>query len=612
MPIRSAARYDRAPERMASDTLPADLLARIKRKEIGQFGDFSVWTVDGRLIRDEVDTDWVEGGQPLRYGYQPDHEIWIEGPASEHGANALHEFLEARDMASGTDYETAHDKATEAEQAFRSEHPTGDLADAREFLDRWLDEDLSMPKPKRAKPKRQKFTKAQIEQRRAAGRARWAGVSKAEHAAISRKGLAAAALRAAGGDPYAPTSEAGIRGALCDELDTVAGRTSACYAVWPAESLVTSHDPETWKRDPRYPLFVTQERDYEASKKEQEKVKRIAAEPDLDVLFERCPTTASGSPAVTSAGYVLNGNGRAMGLRRMYGTETGSARPARYTKALIERAEEFGLTAEQVESIDRPVLVRVATPLDARQEKGSGVASNDAAPLGAIAAPPTPADSAASSEVTYSHTSKPSENEDEPGMTYDVRATAPDGKVIGTAYFGEYDGALRSGETEVDPAWRRKGIATGMYDHLEKVTGRIVEPSPVLSEDAKAFWDARRKRKGETSPPMVLPKPAPASDFASKTLAVAEGVGPEGRWGADRVYLASLYEALPEPRPDRSIWEQGLLGSVRSGALRLAGGEYVGDMDASLYALSEVHDGPRIVRFLVTPPRSVAAVPSVE
>ena len=106
----------------------------------------------------------------------------------------------------------------------------------------------------------------------------------------------------------------------------------------------------------------------------------------------------------------------------------------------------------------------------------------------------------------FKHSSKPSENEDEPGTWYTVEAFEPGGVRVGVAYFGESDGMIRAGDTEVEPAYRRMGVATGMYDYLEKVTGREVGPAPVLSADARAFWEARRESK---PPPVATPPRVP-------------------------------------------------------------------------------------------------------
>lgn len=116
----AAARYDYASQRKASDALSDELRGRVLVAHLGSLGAYQVWFVNGPLIRDEVDTDWVEGGNSARYGYQPEGQIWVEGKSNEAGATALHEHDEAVLMAGGMSYDAAHDIATEREKEFRT------------------------------------------------------------------------------------------------------------------------------------------------------------------------------------------------------------------------------------------------------------------------------------------------------------------------------------------------------------------------------------------------------------------------------------------------------------------------------------------------------------
>jgi GNAT superfamily N-acetyltransferase len=49
--------------------------------------------------------------------------------------------------------------------------------------------------------------------------------------------------------------------------------------------------------------------------------------------------------------------------------------------------------------------------------------------------------------------------------------------------------------TEVLPTYQRLGIATAMYRWAEEITGRKVRPSRSRTADARAFWQAFRKKK---------------------------------------------------------------------------------------------------------------------
>jgi hypothetical protein len=97
-----------------------------------------------------------------------------------------------------------------------------------------------------------------------------------------------------------------------------------------------------------------------------------------DLQFGRlgeAPTMAEGAPTLALDGRVVGGNGRVLAIQRAY--DQGTA--AGYRAALAERAAEFGLTREQVEGFDRPVLVRqFANAVDVRQ---AAILSNEGGAL---------------------------------------------------------------------------------------------------------------------------------------------------------------------------------------------------------------------------------------
>lgn len=76
-------------------------------------------------------------------------------------------------------------------------------------------------------------------------------------------------------------------------------------------------------------------------------------------------TAYGGAPVTNNRGEVIQGNGRSEALRRAY--EQGTADG--YKQWLADHAEEFGLTREQVEGMENPVLVRVLDVDDARAEE---------------------------------------------------------------------------------------------------------------------------------------------------------------------------------------------------------------------------------------------------
>lgn len=68
-------------------------------------------------------------------------------------------------------------------------------------------------------------------------------------------------------------------------------------------------------------------------------------------------TAYTGAPTVNSRGEVIQGNSRSDALRLMYESQRESAE--RYKQYLVDHAADFGLTPEQIVSMDSPVLVNV-------------------------------------------------------------------------------------------------------------------------------------------------------------------------------------------------------------------------------------------------------------
>ncbi len=65
---------------------------------------------------------YAEGGNPARYPWVPDGEVWIDSglSADEIGVTALHEIVEWGWMLRGLTYPDAHDKASNAEEECRA------------------------------------------------------------------------------------------------------------------------------------------------------------------------------------------------------------------------------------------------------------------------------------------------------------------------------------------------------------------------------------------------------------------------------------------------------------------------------------------------------------
>lgn len=82
----------------------------------------TVWLIDGKKVRDEYKTDFMEGGHGYVYKWIPDNEIWIEDGLNEHEIPfiILHEFVERTFMKEkNMNYDKAHDIASKVEWSKR-------------------------------------------------------------------------------------------------------------------------------------------------------------------------------------------------------------------------------------------------------------------------------------------------------------------------------------------------------------------------------------------------------------------------------------------------------------------------------------------------------------
>jgi hypothetical protein len=116
-------------------------LDQIHDELLGNLFGFDIWTVHGDVVRNEIDTDFTNGGNPSRFAYVPENEIWLEGSnGDDNMAILLHELIECGLMAGNEDenYETAHDRATIEEKAFRKQmaNQTPDLETVRAWIEK--------------------------------------------------------------------------------------------------------------------------------------------------------------------------------------------------------------------------------------------------------------------------------------------------------------------------------------------------------------------------------------------------------------------------------------------------------------------------------------------
>lgn len=102
--------------------LTDEQLAEIRRTSLGPIAGFEVFAVDGERVRNRWDINFVSGGNPARYRYCPERELWVEHNlvATDLCGVVLHEFVETILMIEQRmNYDVAHDHASDAEMVLR-------------------------------------------------------------------------------------------------------------------------------------------------------------------------------------------------------------------------------------------------------------------------------------------------------------------------------------------------------------------------------------------------------------------------------------------------------------------------------------------------------------
>lgn len=99
---------------------------------------------------------------------------------------------------------------------------------------------------------------------------------------------------------------------------------------------------------------------------------------------------------------------------------------------------------------------------------------------------------------TYHHAPGSLNGDDEGyGSIYVTHGDDPH-NVVGESYYGPHSSLPERLElaSRVAPDHRRRGVATGMYDFAERLTGKQTAPADSHSDQAAAFWSHRRASRG--------------------------------------------------------------------------------------------------------------------
>jgi len=111
-------------------TLSEGELKKVRMEKIGEYQGFHFYFTNGEYVRDNVDIDYAAGGNPARYHYIPENEIWIEKTPQEGdwAPTMAHEYIEMKKMQRGVAYGKAHDDTAAIEKKLRKDFkPSSDI-----------------------------------------------------------------------------------------------------------------------------------------------------------------------------------------------------------------------------------------------------------------------------------------------------------------------------------------------------------------------------------------------------------------------------------------------------------------------------------------------------
>lgn len=177
-------------------------------------------------------------------------------------------------------------------------------------------------------------------------------------------------------EPTPPTALPPVRAVpgLATSFSTETGaRLDAAYSLVEADDLQTSHDTNL-RVNPAYPAELQPRQRERAASAQQ--ISSIQARLD-PARLGLSADAATGAPIIGEDGLVESGNARTIALKRVY--DANGQKAEDYKAFLRQNAAQFGLTPEQIDGMQRPVLVRMrTTPVNraefARQANASTVA----------------------------------------------------------------------------------------------------------------------------------------------------------------------------------------------------------------------------------------------
>lgn len=128
------------------------------------------------------------------------------------------------------------------------------------------------------------------------------------------------------------------------------------YRIVPAETLIASNTADFGKNENYPEKLQPRDRDRVSMKEQVDDMARNLRPEDL----AESRSVNQGAPLVNQDNVVENGNGRTMAITRAYTTDGDAYKESsqKYKQYLVEHAEEYGYTREEVEAMQNPVLIR--------------------------------------------------------------------------------------------------------------------------------------------------------------------------------------------------------------------------------------------------------------
>lgn len=128
------------------------------------------------------------------------------------------------------------------------------------------------------------------------------------------------------------------------------------YKIVPAETLIASNTADFGKNENYPEKLQPRDRDRVSMKEQVDDMARNLRPEDL----AESRSVNQGAPLVNQDNIVENGNGRTMAITRAYTMDGDAYKTSsqKYKQYLMEHAEEYGYTREEVEAMQNPVLIR--------------------------------------------------------------------------------------------------------------------------------------------------------------------------------------------------------------------------------------------------------------